>query len=174
LAKEQEKVLQILQLAIKMEQDGKKFYLKVSRESQHELGRKLLEQLASEEDIHRKQFEKIFEAISQNKAWPNTDFHPDKGKKITTIFAQAAKETSPSTTTEQDAIKVGIDMENQSYDLYKTQAGLATNSATETSFFEALAAEERGHQIALTDYLEFLKEPADWFVMKEHHSLDGG
>ena len=64
-------------------------------------------------------------------------------------------------------------MENQSYDLYKTEAASAA-SVTEKDFFEALAAEERGHQIALTDYLEFLQDPADWFTMKERHSLDGG
>jgi rubrerythrin len=173
MAKEQDKILQILQLAIKMEQDGKKFYLRVSRESQHQLGKELLETLAGEEDIHRQQFEEIFEAIRQKKSWPKTDFHPDKGKTIKTIFAKAVKETNPSTVTEQDAIKVAIDMENQSYDLYKNQAAVAA-AASEKSFYEALAAEERGHQVALTDYLEFLQEPADWFVMKEHHSLDGG
>ena len=172
MANEQGKILRILQLAIKMEQDGKKFYLRVSRESQHEVGRKLLETLAGEEDIHCQQFEKIFESIRQKQAWPETDFHPDKGRHIKTIFAEAAKETNPATVTEQDAIKVAIDMENQSYDLYKTQAASAA-SATEKEFFEALAAEERGHQIALTDYLEFLQDPAGWFTMKERHSLDG-
>ena len=91
MANEQGKILQILQLAIKMEQDGKKFYLRVSRESQHELGKKLLETLAGEEDVHRQQFEKIFEAIRQKQAWPKTDFHPDKGKHIKTIFAQASE-----------------------------------------------------------------------------------
>ena len=172
MAKEQDKILQILQLAIKMEQDGKKFYLRVSQESQHELGKKLMATLAAEEDIHRQQFEKIFDAIRKQQAWPKTDFHPDKGRTIQTIFAQAMKETNPATATEQDAVKVAIDMENQSFDLYKTQAAMAV-AATEKAFFEALAGEERGHQIALTDYLEFLNNPADWFTMKERHSLDG-
>ncbi len=172
MAKEQDKILGILQLAIKMEQDGKKFYLRVSQESQHELGKKLMVTLAAEEDVHRQQFEKIFDAIRKQHAWPKTDFHPDKGRTIKTIFAQALKETNPATTTEQDAVKVAIDMENQSYDLYKTQAAMATGT-TEKVFFEALAGEERGHQVALTDYLDFLNNPADWFTMKEHHSLDG-
>lgn len=172
MAKEQDKILQILQLAIKMELDGKKFYFRISQESRHELGKKLMATLAAEEDIHRQQFEKIFEAIRQQKAWPKTDFHPDKGRTIKTIFAQASKETNPSTVTEQDAVKVAIDMENQSYDLYKNQAKMATSPAEKT-FFEALAGEERGHQIALTDYLEFLQDPVDWFTVKEHHSLDG-
>ena len=173
MIKKQDKVLQILQLAIKMEQDGKKFYHRVSRESQHKLGQTLLERLAAEEDIHRQQFEKIYEAISEKEAWPKTDFHPNKGQVIRTVFAQAAKETHPSTATEQDAIKVAIDMENQSYELYKTQSKSATSNGEKT-FFEALAGEERGHQIALNDYLEYLENPADWNRMKEHHSLDGG
>jgi rubrerythrin len=155
-----------------MEQDGKKFYLRASRESQHQLGKKLLETLAEEEDIHRQQFEKIFETIGQKKAWPKMDFHPNKGKTIKTVFTQATKETHPSKVTEQDAIKVAIDMENQSFDLYKTQAAAATEES-EKSFFEALAAEERGHQVALTDFLEFLDNPVDWYTVKEHHSLDG-
>ncbi|MBN1367507.1 MAG: ferritin family protein [Dehalococcoidales bacterium] len=172
MAKEQDKVLQILQLAIKMEQDGKKFYLRVSQESRHELGKKLMATLAAEEDIHRQQFEKIFDAIRNKQAWPKTDFQPDKGRTIKTIFAQANQETHSATTTEQDAVKVAIDMENQSYDLYNNQAKIAAGP-TEKAFFEALAGEERGHQIALTDYLEFLDNPVDWFTMKEHHSLDG-
>ena len=173
MVKEQGKILQILQLAIRMEQDGKKFYLRASLDARHQLGKKLLETLAGEEDIHRQQFEKIYETIRQKKAWPKTDFHPNKGQVIRTVFAQAAKETHPSTATEQDAIKVAIDMENQSYELYKTQSKSAASNGEKT-FFEALAGEERGHQIALNDYLEYLENPADWNRMKEHHSLDGG
>ena len=109
MVKEQGKILQILQLAIRMEQDGKKFYLRASLDTRHQLGKKLLETLAGEEDIHRQQFEKIYETIRQKKAWPKTDFHPNKGQVIRTVFAQAAKETHPSTATEQDAIKVAID-----------------------------------------------------------------
>ncbi len=173
MVRDQDSILKILQLAIKMEQDGKKFYLRVSQESRHELGKKLMATLAGEEDIHRQQFEKIFEAIRQKKAWPKTDFHPDKGRHIQTIFAEAIKESVAATENEQDAVTVAINMENQSYDLYKNQS-LSAENTTEKQFFEALASEERGHQIALNDYLEFLKDPVDWFTMKERHSLDGG
>ena len=53
MAKEQDKTLGALQTAIQMEIDGKEFYLKASRASNNELGKKLLRSLASEEDIHR-------------------------------------------------------------------------------------------------------------------------
>ncbi|MBE9482265.1 MAG: hypothetical protein IMY88_01140, partial [Chloroflexi bacterium] len=44
---EQDRTVQALQVAIKMEIDGKEFYLKASRESSNELGKKLLESLAA-------------------------------------------------------------------------------------------------------------------------------
>ena len=47
---EQDKTLEALQIAIQMEIDGKEFYLKASRESSNELGKKLLQALAGEED----------------------------------------------------------------------------------------------------------------------------
>ncbi|GAH84736.1 unnamed protein product [marine sediment metagenome] len=47
---EQDKTLDALKIAIQMETDGKKLYLKASQESSNELGKKLLESLAAEED----------------------------------------------------------------------------------------------------------------------------
>jgi len=74
---------------------------------------------------------------------------------------------------EIDAVKTAMDMENETYDFYKKQAEGAAYDA-EKSFYEALAVQEEEHHRLLLDYYEFLKNPAAWFVQKEHHSLDGG
>ena len=92
MATEQEKTLQTLQMAIKMEIDGKEFYLKASQESGNEPGKKLLQSLAVEEDIHRKGFEEIYDAIGRKKTCPKTDFPPDVGKGLSAIFARANEE----------------------------------------------------------------------------------
>ncbi|TET66283.1 MAG: hypothetical protein E3J40_05575, partial [Dehalococcoidia bacterium] len=89
---EQDKTLEVLQIAIQMEIDGKEYYLKASQESANELGKKLLQSLAAEEDIHRQKFEEIYDAIRNKKAWPTTDFQPDGGKRLRTIFARATEE----------------------------------------------------------------------------------
>ena len=173
---EQDKTLEALQIAIQMETDGKEYYLKASQESSNELGKKLLQSLATEEDIHRQKFEEIYRAIRSKKAWPTTDFQPDGGKKLRTIFARATEEMASNTkapNTELDVIQTAIDMENKTYDFYKSQGGNATYDA-ERSFYEALAAEEREHHLILLDYYEYLKDPAGWFVKAEHPSLDGG
>ena len=173
MSTEQTKALEILQLAIKMEIDGKAFYKKSARAALHEMGKNLFNTLAKEEDIHRKTFEKIYEVIRTGKAWPVTDFHADKGYTIKTIFAEAAKEIGKAVSSETEAVQTAIGMEIKSYELYKGQAAAAENAA-EKGFYETLAGEERGHQLALVDYMEFLKDPAGYFVGKEHPSLDGG
>ena len=57
MTSEQDKTLKGIQVAIQMEIDGKDYYLKASQESGDQLGKKLLEKLAAEEDLHRQKFE---------------------------------------------------------------------------------------------------------------------
>ena len=173
---EQDKTLKALKIAIQMEIDGKEYYLKASRESTSQLGRKLLRSLAAEEDIHQQKFKEIYSAIRSKKAWPVTDFQPDGGKRLRTIFARATEEIGAnikSLATELDAIQIAIDMENKSYNFYKSQGENAAYEV-ERTFYETLAAEEREHRLILLDYYEYLKDPAGWFTAKEHPSLDGG
>ena len=173
---EQDKTLEGLKIAVQMEIDGKEYYLKASQKSSNELGKRLLASLASEEDVHRQEFERIYDAIRSKKAWPITDFQPDGGKRLRTIFAKATEEMVSNIkplATELDAIQTAMDMENKTCDFYKSHGGNATYDA-ERDFYETLAAEEREHHLVLLDYYEYLRDPAGWFVSKEHPSLDGG
>ena len=173
---EQDKTMEALQIAIQMEVDGKEYYLKASQKSSNELGKKLLASLAAEEDTHRQKFEEIYDAIRNKRIWPTTNFQPDGGKRLRTIFARATEEMDSNIktlATELDTIQTAMDMENKSYDFYKSQWENATYTA-ERDFYETLATEEREHHLILLDYYEYLKDPAGWFVSKEHPSLNGG
>lgn len=172
---ERDKTLSALQSAIQMEIDGKECYLKASETSGNELGRKLLKSLADQEDIHRKKFEEIYDVIRAKRNWPRTDFQPDGGQTLRTIFATCAV-TGPEIKAldrEFDAVQIAIDKENQSIDFYTRQAGTATY-AVEREFYQTLVGEEREHSLVLLDYYQYLKDPADYFTEKEHHSIDGG
>ena len=173
---EQDKTQKALQIAIQMEIDGKEYYLKASQESSNQLGKKLLKSLAAEEDVHRQKFEEIYSALRNKKAWPETDFQPDRGKRLTTIFVRAIEEIGSkmkAPATELEAIQTAMDMENKTYDFYKNQGKNATYDA-ERDFYDTVAAEEREHHRVLLDYYEYLKDPAGWFVKHEHPSLNGG
>ncbi|MFC2062798.1 ferritin family protein [Chloroflexota bacterium] len=176
MATEQDKTLAALQAAIQMEIDGQEYYQRASEGSGNQLGRELFRSLAAEETLHRRKFEEIYGAIREKKAWPVTDFQPDGGKKLRTIFAAAIEETGTgfkAAATELGAVQIAMDMESRSYDLYQGWSQTAA-SGTEREFYRALAAEEREHHLVLLDYYEYLKDPAGWFTNQEHPSLDGG
>jgi rubrerythrin len=172
---EQNTIVKALQMAIQMEIDGKEYYLKASQKSRNELGKKLLQSLADEEDIHREKFTEIYNAIRGKRAWPATDFRPDRGKRLRTVFAQALGRigsNAQALATELDAVQTAMSMENKTFDFYNGRSKEASCDA-EREFYHALAAQERTHHEVLLDYYEYLKDPAGWFVKKEHPSLEG-
>lgn len=172
---EQDKTLNALKAAIRMEIDGKEFYIKAGNASNNELGRKLLLKLAEEEDVHRKVFEDIFKHISESKGWPVHKVEAGSAG-LKTLFAKAIESMDKNVKgmpAEIDAVQTAMDMENKTWDFYEEQLARATYDA-EKKFYTELAAQEKEHHRLLLDYYEFLKDPASWFVQKEHQSLDGG
>lgn len=176
MVSENDKTLEGLRVAVQMEIDGKEFYLKASRASSNEMGRKLLESLSVEEDLHRQKFEQIYQALQQKKSWPGLEPASSFSQNLKTLFARQAEEIGTSIaalSTELEAVETAMDMENKSYDFYKSRSKIATYTA-EKDFYEAVAAEETVHHRLLRDYYDYLKDPVQWFTQKEHPLLDGG
>ena len=173
MANEQEKTLEALKTAIQMEVDGKSYYHKMAEISISSLGSQLFDKLSIEEDDHRRRFEEIYEVIQKKKNWPKSDFAPDGGRALRNIFARAAAEDIKPTNSELKAIETAMAMENKTFDFYTKQSKSAAYPL-EKSYYESLARQEREHNMVLLDYFEYIKNPAGWFVNKEHHSLDGG
>jgi rubrerythrin len=172
---EQARTLEVLQLAVRMEVDGKEFYQKASRKSSNKLAKELFRQLANEEDIHRKKFMEIYRALKRGRKWSDAEPPLDKGKKIKSLFAEATKALGSKfkvAESELEAIKTAMDMEVRSYNLYHSRSK-ETTLPVEKHFYETLAGEERGHHLALVGSYEYLSDPTGWFSQKEHWSLDG-
>jgi rubrerythrin len=158
--------------AIQMEIDGKKFYQQAAQASKNDLGKKLFQQLAIEEDFHRQKFEEIYKAIQAKKSWPQVDIMPHEGKELQTLFKSASKSVK-SSATELEAVQTAMNMENKTRDFYRDQAK-KSSFATEKNYYQILEKEESAHHASLLDYYEYMKDPAGWFTIKERHSLDGG
>ncbi|MFC1872446.1 ferritin family protein [Chloroflexota bacterium] len=172
---EQKRVAKALEKAIQMEIDGKKFYLDASQRSTNELGRDLFAKLANEEDLHKQKFESIYQMVKKDQAWPEVKFTADGSKHLHTIFAAASakSEAADPTTTELEAVQTAMTMETETQEFYQSQEQLSTNPM-EKQFYHALYRQEYEHHRILLDYYEYLKDPAAWFVDKEHPSMDGG
>jgi rubrerythrin len=172
---EQARTIEVLQLAVRTEVEGKEFYQQASQKSSNKLAKELFQQLAKEEDFHRKKFEEIYEALKRGQNWPDVVPASEKGKRLKSLFAEASKALGNKfkvAESELEAIKLAMDMEIKSYNLYHSRSEEST-LAVEKRFYEALAGEERGHHLALLDSYEYLSDPAGWFTKSEHWSLDG-
>jgi len=173
---ERGKTLEAIQFAIQMEIDGKAYYQKASGETGNKVGRELFEWLSGEEDKHRQRFEDIYKAIRKQKAWPEVDVQPRKGDILKTLFSEVMRTAVPivkAASTELDTIAKAMEMENKTEKFYSRRGAEAVYDA-EKKLYTSLAAEERGHFLALVDYREYIIDPAGWFRKVEHHSLDGG
>ncbi len=173
---EQDKILEALKIAMETESNGKECYLNAVRKSHNEAGKKLLKSLALEEDTHRQKLEEIYLAIQKSMAWPAIEFQADSNKRLRdllTVACEAPVLNVKTDSTEFDVLNTAINKEKESYDFYKLRSQNATNDS-ERTFYEAIAAEERDHELILVHYYEYLTDPVDWFTRTEHHSLDGG
>ena len=83
------------------------------------------------------------------------------------------KKQEPGLKEELDAVKTGMDLENKTLDFYNARSKKTTLEA-EKQLYDALAMQESEHHRVLMDYYDFLIDPAQWYVKKEHTSVDGG
>ncbi|MDY6836195.1 MAG: ferritin family protein [Chloroflexota bacterium] len=165
-----------LEIALRMETEGKSFYQEASQKINDSLGRELFMQLSGEEDLHARKAKEIYDNITQIDALSIEDLSFDRGVTIKSIFAKAKETIVDQTQVASDVfevIRIALDMEEKSRQFYQEQSSSA-ETEIERRFFSALMAEEKGHYLSLADYKEYLTNPSGWFTNMEHHSLDGG
>ncbi len=170
-----EQTIQALETALQMEIEGKEFYHKAGQTSHNPLAKKLLQRLAEEEDVHIEKVNEIYEAIKNRARWPEKETTFKHEKSLRNVFREAIEGMDrevKTSSTELEALKVAMNMEDRSYSFYRSRDEEAASSA-EKSFYQALTAEEREHYLTLLDSYEYLTDPQSWFTKKEHWSLDG-
>jgi rubrerythrin len=173
---EYRQTLEVLQIALEVERDGRECYLQAVDSSSTEAGKKLLLALADDEEAHRLKVEEIYNAIRTRQTWPTGDLPADRRGNLRLLLAQTCRALGVDAkpiTTEVDVLKMAIEKESKSLDFYEKQSEHAVYDG-EQEFYKALAAQEKEHHFILLDYYELLADPAGWFLRKEHQSLDGG
>ncbi len=158
---EQAKTLEALQIGIRMEIDGRKFYQEASRKCEIKVGRELFEWLSEQEDWHRKKFEEIYKKIQQNKTWPSVDFTVGQRGEATEIFAKITQSDScqiKANSLEMDTISKALEIEDKTRVFYKKQGETAVYEAQQ-KFYKALSQEEQKHYLALVDYQRISYRP---------------
>jgi rubrerythrin len=72
-----------------------------------------------------------------------------------------------------EALKIAMQMEKKSIDLYK-QISKEVQTRKERSLFEKLVEEEQQHYDILSNTYFFLSDSGSWFMWEEYSIVDGG
>ena len=171
-----EKTTQALEKALQMEMEGREFYHKTGQKSDNPLAKKLFQRLAEEENVHIRKINEIHYAVKSKAGWPEEETIFKHERSLRSVFKEAIESMDREvevSSSEVEALKTAMNMEDKSYSYYNSRAEEAASSA-EKSFYQALTAEERGHYLTLSDSYEYLIDPQGWFTKSEHPSLDGG
>lgn len=74
--------LQVLQQAMKIEQDGRQFYLAAAERTQSPAGQTLFRQLAKDEEEHYRLLKGQFDALSEGQPWVD---YPQAAKRVAAL-----------------------------------------------------------------------------------------
>lgn len=170
--------LKILEAAIKLEEDGRNFYLKASKQAKNLLAKRLLSSLADEELKHIERISEIHEGLRSKRSWSDFERSVSKQAKASMklIFKPLSKserkhlKTDPSNL---EAIKLAMKKEKLSFNFYNERAK-ATGVAIAKIFYNRLKAEEEHHYDLLEEAYSFLSDTAGWFVKEEGRVMEGG
>jgi rubrerythrin len=167
------KKAEALKRAIKMEEEGKKFYLQSAGKAKSQLAKQLFQQLAREEDNHARKIEEIYEQLQTEGSLGEWVTGVNEPSRLEKVFSGSLVKKAGVQATEIKALQFALGMEEKSIKLYE---GLAqkTRVLPEKRFYLGLSLEERGHYLKLMDSIEFLTDPEAWYRMKGGANVDGG
>jgi len=174
-----QKFVKPLNIALKMEEDGYDFYRNEASKSQSDIVKGVFDSLAREELRHIGIIRNHVESLSDAGKWPPIEDLIDSRRGLTeevkTVFEEAAKKSGKVMKIDADAIhayKRGVDLERKTYDYYKNLLDKST-TPDERGFYSFLTEQENWHYRILSETVEYLEHPLDWFAGEEKPMFEG-
>ncbi|MBI5699391.1 ferritin family protein [Candidatus Saganbacteria bacterium] len=170
-----ENISAAIKLALQMEHKGYDLYMKAAQSTLNRLGRATLEAIAKKELDHIKAIEGFSKGINLTQATADID-PKDQSYYLREIMDKLAgnleKQVKPDSDLER-AYKVALDLEKASFELYK-KLNAESSDPQAKKFFEFLMGEENTHFEILSDTLEYLNDPGEWYRLQERWIVEGG
>jgi rubrerythrin len=165
-----------LGIAIRMEEEGIRFYSKAADQSKNALAKKMFASLSKDEERHRAIFQEMAaeEGVRPSRADELDESSP--AKRIKSIFKGAAakvKKTPRGTDEIIQALDIALGMEQKAYFFYAAAAKTMAD-AQEKEILLKIAEEENEHFRILNDTRLYLSYPEMWQIIQEKPVIDGG
>jgi len=167
-------------LAIELEKKGYDFYMQTAGKTMNPLVISTMSSLADREMEHLAKIKEFYLNLTNEKKlasdWlKGVEIAPTKKELLTVIITKLKANLDREFETEQDineAYLVAEGLETDSYNLYKKVSD-ESQDETAKKFFAALAIEEQEHYDILSESLQYLSRPGDWFKEQERWIVEG-
>ncbi len=165
--------LHALRLALQMEKDGRKFYLKAQGKASHPLAKETFRALADWELEHMKAIDKFYSSLMEKGRWESVEkVLPKKGEAIDTfktIFQKLRERIDQTVRADADdleAYRSARDIEDKLAGFYQKKAEESSDNKAK-HFYLFMADMEWEHYQILDNSLQLLENPAQWFEREE-------
>jgi rubrerythrin len=165
--------LEALQLALKMEGDGRQFFLEARDKATHPLAKETFQSLAEWELEHMRIIEQFHASLKDTGEWESVEQLQTKKGEATKTFKTAFQkvrenidETVKAKADDLEAYRIAKDIESKLIVFYQEQAK-QTSSNNAKRFYDFMADQEREHYQILDNSLQYLENPAQWFERGE-------
>ena len=173
-------LIEEIKRAITLEEKGYEFYAKTAAKTNNPLVGSTFSSLADREMVHIKRIKELYQELSGEKKlasdWlKGVEVAPSKKELLKPILNKLKKDLNKKFKTADDitnAYGIGQALEQGSFMLYEKIAK-ESNDEKIKKFYTALAQEEKEHYDILTESLQYLNNPAEWFKQQEHWILEG-
>jgi rubrerythrin len=168
--------LEALKLAIKTELDIRKFYLDNANKIKNELAKKTFLFLADEELRHVDAIHQFNRSINEG-TQPNIDAGTEdeainRGKEFFSASVKSITEKTIASDNDLAVYEVGLQMEQNGFNFYKQAAEKAKHPNVK-KLFEFLMKEENAHYALISNAINYLKNPDDYFQDQESWFFEG-
>ncbi len=157
-------ILEPLKVALRLEEEGRRFFLEAAAQVTNLHARQTLEFLAAEEGKHIERIREFYRSVESGIAAPPI-ISPESVEQRTRAFndrlAALREEIRPGAS-DVEAYELAVKFENGAADFYTQQIDTSTDPDVK-AFYRWLVEEESLHSEVLNSCLVFIGDPARWF-----------
>lgn len=163
--------MNVFEHAMKMEEDGRNYYLDHARETKIPVLRRILEELAQDELRHYDLFKKMRD---NQKTGGSETFGTEIIATTKNVFDILRADAAAVSTSDLGPVSIwehARQIEKEAEAFYRQQATEVDNDDQKQALIK-IADEEHRHYVALDSVIKFLNEPQQWLEDAEWNSFD--
>ncbi|MCF6095453.1 ferritin family protein [Thermovorax subterraneus] len=157
---------EILEKALKFEQEGYKYYMKISSQMANPLAKRLFESLAQQEKVHEKIIKDLYASNNYDSVKEFKSNAALLEEELKALFSRLEESQRKMPLDHVEGYKLAMEMEKRGYEMYRKFYSEA-KSKQEKDFFEALMKEELEHLNSLDNVYRFLTGTEVWYSEEE-------